>query len=157
MASLLGEEDEQHTSYYSVLNVSKDASQDEVRKAYRTLANVFHPDKHRDEGVKDQAQQAFSRLQEAYEVLSDPERRQVYDVYGKQGLDAGAADATGRWQRKPRPCAVRTRHAPCTPPAHEHTLSAQACRWAASLRARRSCARSGRTSRSAWSARGPRR
>ena len=66
------EEDEEQSSYYAVLNVPKDASQEDIKKAYRTLANVFHPDKHRDESIKDQAQHAFARLQEAYEVLSDP-------------------------------------------------------------------------------------
>ncbi len=85
------EEEDEHASYYAVLNVAKDASQEEIKKAYRTLANVFHPDKHRDANIKDQAQQAFARLQEAYEVLSDPEQRQIYDIYGKQGLEAGEA------------------------------------------------------------------
>jgi DnaJ family protein C protein 11 len=85
------EEEEEHVSYYAVLNVAREASQEEIKKAYRTLANVFHPDKHRDESIKDQAQQAFARLQEAYEVLSDPEKRQVYDIYGRQGLEAGEA------------------------------------------------------------------
>jgi DnaJ family protein C protein 11 len=52
---------------------------------------VFHPDKHLDEQRRKQAQESFSKVQEAYEVLAAPEKRQVYDVYGKQGLAAGAS------------------------------------------------------------------
>ncbi|GLC33687.1 hypothetical protein PLESTB_000104100 [Pleodorina starrii] len=75
--------------YYAVLNIPRDASDEEVRRAYRNLAQVYHPDKHQDPEQKQRAEQAFNRLQAAYEVLSDPVRRQVYDVYGKEGLDAG--------------------------------------------------------------------
>ncbi|GFR48961.1 hypothetical protein Agub_g10975 [Astrephomene gubernaculifera] len=75
--------------YYAVLNLPRDAPDDEVRRAYRNMAQAYHPDKHTDPELKDKAQEAFSRLQEAYEVLSDPNRRQVYDVYGKAGLMAG--------------------------------------------------------------------
>ncbi|EFJ44045.1 molecular chaperone [Volvox carteri f. nagariensis] len=75
--------------YYAVLNVPRDASDEDIRRAYRTLAQVYHPDKHTDPEQKKKAEQAFNRLQEAYEVLSDPQRRQVYDVYGKEGLAAG--------------------------------------------------------------------
>ncbi|KAG2426320.1 hypothetical protein HXX76_013077 [Chlamydomonas incerta] len=77
------------TEYYAILNIPRDASDEDVRRAYRTLAQVYHPDKHSDPEQKIRAQEAFGKLQEAYEVLSDPNRRQVYDVYGKEGLLAG--------------------------------------------------------------------
>ncbi|GFH21140.1 J domain-containing protein, partial [Haematococcus lacustris] len=50
---------------------------------------VFHPDKHIDQSKHSQAQEAFGRIQEAYEVLSNPHKRQIYDVYGRKGLAAG--------------------------------------------------------------------
>lgn len=77
-------------SYYAVLNIPKDASTEDVRRAYRNLAQVFHPDKHTNDELRGQAKEAFSKLQEAYEVLADEESRAIYDVYGKQGLLAGA-------------------------------------------------------------------
>ncbi|KAG2436111.1 hypothetical protein HYH02_011621 [Chlamydomonas schloesseri] len=77
------------TEYYAILNIPRDASDEDVRRAYRALAQVYHPDKHSDPEQKIRAQEAFGKLQEAYEVLSDPNRRQVYDVYGKEGLLAG--------------------------------------------------------------------
>jgi len=83
------EEKTENSEYYAILNCAREASTDEVVRAYRKLAQVFHPDKHLDEGRRQQAQESFSKVQEAYEVLSTPEKRQVYDVYGKQGLAAG--------------------------------------------------------------------
>ena len=77
---------------YAVLNVSRDASTEEVTKAYRKLAFVFHPDKHQAAALKGGAQDAFGKLQEAYEVLSDERKRQIYDIYGKQAR----ARAAGR-------------------------------------------------------------
>jgi len=58
------------------------------------LEQVFHPDKHLDDHLRDKAQEAFSRLNEAYEVLSDPQKRDVYDVYGREGLAAGLSVGT---------------------------------------------------------------
>ena len=69
---------------YAILNVSRDASSEEITKAYRKLAFVFHPDKHQSAHLKEGAQEAFSKLQEAYEVLSNETKRQVYDIYGRQ-------------------------------------------------------------------------
>jgi len=76
-------------SYYAVLNVSREASQDDIKRAYRRLAQVFHPDKHTADHQIEAASGAFARLQEAYEVLSDPHKREVYDIYGAEGLAAG--------------------------------------------------------------------
>eukprot|EP00798_Chlamydomonas_sp_ICE-L_P030689 gene30689-35716_t len=76
--------DECPFSYYATLNVPRDAPHEEVNRAYRKLATVFHPDKHQDPDLKEKAQDAFARVHEAYSVLSDPQRRQIYDVYGEQ-------------------------------------------------------------------------
>jgi len=73
------------TDYYAALGVSRTASEDEVKKAYRKLALKWHPDKNPGDA---EAEHRFKGVAEAYEVLSDPERRQLYDRYGKEGLKA---------------------------------------------------------------------
>ncbi|WP_276483377.1 DnaJ C-terminal domain-containing protein [Paraflavitalea pollutisoli] len=65
--------------YYSILGVSKQAKEDEIKKAFRKLAVKYHPDKN--PGNKE-SEEKFKELNEAYEVLSDPEKRKKYDVYG---------------------------------------------------------------------------
>lgn len=71
--------------YYNTLGVKQDASSDEIKKAYRKLALKFHPD--RNQGDK-QAEEKFKECAEAYEVLSDQEKRKLYDTYGEEGLNA---------------------------------------------------------------------
>ncbi|XP_062821863.1 dnaJ homolog subfamily C member 11 [Anolis carolinensis] len=73
--------------YYSLLNVRREASQEELKAAYRRLCMLYHPDKHRDPELKRQAEQLFNLLHQAYEVLSDPQTRAIYDIYGKRGLE----------------------------------------------------------------------
>lgn len=69
--------------YYEVLEVSKTASSEEIKKSYRKLALQHHPD--RNKGNKE-SEEKFKEAAEAYEVLSDPEKRQIYDRYGHEGL-----------------------------------------------------------------------
>uniref|UniRef100_A0A7N0SWM6 J domain-containing protein n=1 Tax=Kalanchoe fedtschenkoi TaxID=63787 RepID=A0A7N0SWM6_KALFE len=70
--------------YYKVLQVDKNASDDDLKKAYRKLAMKWHPDKNPNN--KKDAEAKFKQISEAYEVLSDPQKRAVYDQYGEEGL-----------------------------------------------------------------------
>jgi len=72
--------------YYKILGVSKTANDDELKKAYRKLALKFHPDKNQAPG----AEEKFKQIGEAYDVLSDPRKRQIYDQVGEEGLKQGA-------------------------------------------------------------------
>jgi DnaJ family protein A protein 2 len=72
-------------SYYDVLGVKKGASDEVIKKAYRKLAIKYHPDK-TDDRNKEEHTKKFQEITEANEVLSDPEKRQIYDQYGKEGL-----------------------------------------------------------------------
>lgn len=70
--------------YYKVLDVSKSASDDDLKKAYRKLAMKWHPDKNPNN--KKDAEAKFKQISEAYEVLSDPQKRAIFDQYGEEGL-----------------------------------------------------------------------
>ncbi|AYO30282.1 molecular chaperone DnaJ [Biomaibacter acetigenes] len=76
--------------YYEVLGVSKDASEDDIKKAYRKLARQYHPDVNKND--KDAAEK-FKEINEAYEVLKDPEKRARYDQFGHAGVGQGNFDA----------------------------------------------------------------
>jgi len=76
-------------NYYAILNVNKEASEDEIKGAYKVMAARFHPDKHIDPKLKETASIYFDRVQKSYEVLSDSTKRMIYDIYGQKGLDAG--------------------------------------------------------------------
>ena len=69
--------------YYEVLGISKSASDNEIKKAYRKLAMKYHPDRNPDDK---EAEESFKQATEAYEVLSDSQKRQIYDTYGHEGL-----------------------------------------------------------------------
>lgn len=69
--------------YYEVLNVPRDASEEEIKRSYRRLAMQYHPDRNR--GDKE-AEERFKEAAEAYEVLRDPQKREIYNHYGHEGL-----------------------------------------------------------------------
>ncbi|MBP3310574.1 MAG: molecular chaperone DnaJ [Ruminococcus sp.] len=81
--------------YYEVLGVTKEASEDEIKKAFKKKAREFHPDLHPDDP---ECEEKFKEVNEAYEVLSDPEKKQRYDQFGHAGVDpnyGGGADMGG--------------------------------------------------------------
>ena len=68
-----------NSKFYNLLGISKDASSSQIKKGYRKMAMKEHPDKGGDE-------EKFKEIAQAYEVLSDPEKRELYDKYGEDGL-----------------------------------------------------------------------
>lgn len=91
-------------AYYSLLNVDRDATEDEIRDAYKTLAGLcraaaetltwavaFHPDKHPDPQQKELAEETFRSIKKAYDVLCDAGKRTVYDHFGEEGLESSWA------------------------------------------------------------------
>jgi molecular chaperone DnaJ len=78
--------------YYEVLGVPRGASEEEIKKAYRRLARKYHPDVNKEDP---QAEEKFKEVNEAYQVLSDPQKRAAYDQFGHAGTDGGFAGGTG--------------------------------------------------------------
>ncbi|MEM4237956.1 MAG: DnaJ domain-containing protein, partial [Candidatus Nitrosocaldaceae archaeon] len=68
--------------YYEILGVDRNASKDEIKQAYRKLALKYHPDRNK----SPDAAERFKEISEAYAVLSDDEKRKIYDTYGYEGL-----------------------------------------------------------------------
>eukprot|EP00198_Chlamydomonas_reinhardtii_P013276 XP_001702613.1 DnaJ-like protein [Chlamydomonas reinhardtii] len=79
--------------YYAILGVQKGADENELKKAYRKLAMKWHPDKNPDN--KEEAAAKFKEISEAYEVLTDPDKREVYDKFGEEGLKGGMGGGPG--------------------------------------------------------------
>lgn len=67
--------------YYRILGLSRGASEDDIKKAYRKQALRYHPDKNKDPG----AEERFKEIAEAYDVLSDPKKREIFDKFGEEG------------------------------------------------------------------------
>jgi len=78
--------------FYEILGVNRDASDDEIKKAYRKLAMKFHPDRNPD---NPKAEEQFKEAKEAYEILSDAQKRQAYDQFGHAGVDPQAGMGGG--------------------------------------------------------------
>lgn len=68
--------------YYSILGIEKGASEEDIKKAYRKQALKWHPDKNK----SPHAEEKFKEIAEAYEVLSDPKKRDIYDQFGEEGM-----------------------------------------------------------------------
>ena len=80
--------------FYEVLGVSKTASDEELKKAYRKLAMKYHPDRNQGEQAKE-AEEKFKEVKEAYEMLSDSQKRAAYDQYGHAGVDPNSGMGSG--------------------------------------------------------------
>ena len=78
--------------YYEVLGVSKTASDSELKSAYRKLAKKYHPDSNPNDTV---AAERFKEINEAYDVLSDPEKKKLYDQFGHAAFDQSGAAGSG--------------------------------------------------------------
>ena len=74
--------------YYEVLGVPRNASDEEIKRAFRKLAKLYHPDRNREPG----AEEKFKEINAAYQVLSDPEKRNKYDRYGRVDIEGGFSD-----------------------------------------------------------------
>ena len=73
-------------TYYDILGLKKDCTSEQIKKAYRKLAIKYHPDKNR--GNEEEATKKFKEISEAHEILSNPEKREIYDKHGKEGRRA---------------------------------------------------------------------
>src|SRR5687768_4065396 len=95
----------EYKDYYKILGVSRNASDDDIRKAFRKLAREYHPDVAKN---KSQAEEKFKEINEAYEVLSDPEKRKKYDTLGedwKQAAGFGPRPGAGQYRTSRSPTA----------------------------------------------------
>ena len=77
--------------YYEILGIDNDSSKDQIKKAYRRLAHKYHPDRNQEEG----SEEKFKEVSTAYEVLSDPQKKQNYDQYGQEGMPSGVGGSCG--------------------------------------------------------------
>ena len=85
----------QSDDFYEILGLSRDATQDQIRRAFRKLAMEHHPDRVTDPAQKEASEATFKRIAAAYEVLSDPEKKAKYDQYGSAGAFAQGAGFEG--------------------------------------------------------------
>ncbi|KAK9888854.1 hypothetical protein WA026_001075 [Henosepilachna vigintioctopunctata] len=104
-----GEENanENEEDYYAFLNISREASKEEISNAYRRLSRVYHPDKHVVPELKNKAEILFNKTKKAYEVLSDPHQRAIYDSLGVKGLETEGWEIV---QRMKTPAEIRAEY-----------------------------------------------
>src|SRR5438309_5390826 len=81
--------------YYEILGVERSASSEELKRACRRLAMQYHPDRNHGDTT---AGERFKEANEAYQVLSDPQKRRSYDMFGHSGVDAGAGAGFGDFE-----------------------------------------------------------
>ena len=81
--------------YYEILGLNRDASGDEIKKAFKKLAMKFHPDRNPD---NPKAEESFKEVKEAYEILSDPQKKSAYDQFGHAGVDQSMGGGPGGFQ-----------------------------------------------------------
>src|SRR5688572_20023607 len=74
-------------NYYDILGISKNATSKDIKKAYIKLSKEVHPDKVKNQDDYQKANDNFSKISEAYTILSDSEKRKIYDKYGAEGLE----------------------------------------------------------------------
>ena len=70
------------SNYYEILDINKNANKDDIKTAYKKLALKYHPDRNQDCNKKDEYEEKFKQISEAYEVLSNPAKKQNYDMFG---------------------------------------------------------------------------
>ena len=97
----------QKRDYYEVLEIDRNASAEEIKKAYRRQAVKYHPDKN--PGDKD-AEELFKEISEAYEILADPAKKQRYDQYGHQAFGPGTGGGAGGFGLFPYTTLFRSVH-----------------------------------------------
>lgn len=101
------EENVSEEDFYSFLNIPKEATKDEINVAYRRLSRMYHPDKHLDPALKAKAEVLFNKTKRAYEVLSDPHTRAIYDSLGTKGLETEGWEIV---QRTKTPAEIRAEY-----------------------------------------------
>lgn len=87
--------------FYDILGLPREATEDDIRRSYKKLALRYHPDKqvNKSEEEKKEAENIFKLVAEAYEVLSDKKKRQIYDEEGREGLERGSGSTGGSYFR----------------------------------------------------------
>lgn len=93
--------------YYAFLNIQREATKEEINNAYRRLSRIYHPDKHLDDDLKSKAEMLFNKTKKAYEILSDPHRRAIYDSLGVKGLETEGWEIV---QRQKTPSEIRAEY-----------------------------------------------